>query len=322
MPTLRQLEYLVAIADTLHFRRAAERVNTTQPTLSEQLKALEDRLGVHLVERTRARVVLTPVGAEIVEIARKMLRQRADIRAIAERHDGKLGGVLRVGLSPTVGAYMLSRVVPELHRRFPQLKLFVREDMPQVLMRSLDDGTYDFVIAPMPVRGADIVSEPLFKEGVYLAVANDHPLAGRRVVEREDLRGAEVLTLIDGYHLHQMTRDICVEVGARIRYDYEGTSLDTLREMVATGLGITFLPALYVKAVASRDPSIRIKEVQGLNLQRTVVMAWRQASARHTDLQEIVDIARRTVDATFEIGKPPVVPALRPIPSSTPAPAA
>ncbi len=295
MPTLRQLEYLVAVADTLHFRRAAERVNTTQPTLSEQLKALEERLGAQLVERNRSRVVLTPVGVEIVSIARRMLRDATDLRAVAQAYGGTLSGVIRLGASPTVGAYMLSRMLPTFHQQFPRLRMHVREDVPQRLMRGLDEGTFDLVIAPHPLRGADFEVETVFREAILVAVASDHPLAGKAVWHRDDLAGAEVLTLGPGYHLHDMTVQLSRDVGARLRHEYEGTSLDTLREMVATGLGITFLPELYVRTVVARDPLIKTAAVQGLNAHRTIAMAWRKTTARQQIFRRIAELARAAV---------------------------
>ena len=138
MPSLRQLEYLVALADSRHFRRAAERCNTTQPTLSEQIKALEERLGAQLVERSRSGVLLTPIGAAATEIARRMLRDANEIRSIAAGGDASLKGVLRLGLPSTIGPYLLPYVVPTLHRTYPDLKLYVREELPQTLPRSLD----------------------------------------------------------------------------------------------------------------------------------------------------------------------------------------
>jgi LysR family hydrogen peroxide-inducible transcriptional activator len=296
MPTLRQLEYLLAVADTLHFRRASERVNTTQPTLSEQLKALEDRLGAQLVERNRSRVVLTPVGVEVVDIARRMLRDAQEIRAITQRHGGTLAGVVRLGVSPTVGAYMLSRVIPVLHKRFPDLRLHVRESLPQTLSRGLDEGTFDLIITPLPIRGADFEVETLFREPLHVAMATDHPLAARANLGRADLAGAEVLTLGPGYHLHDIVAQLCEEVGARVRYDYEGTSLDTLREMVATGLGLSFLPGLYVRTAVARDPSVRTALVQGLDAHRTVGMAWRRTTARRSSFKQIAELCRTTIE--------------------------
>lgn len=300
MPNLRQLEYLVALADARHFRRAAERANTTQPTLSEQLKALEDRLGVQLVERTRSKVVLTALGHQVVDIARRMLADSNEIRALAASGGRELSGLMRLGLPPTIGPYLLPHVIPELHRSYPGLRLYVREELPSGLPAALEDGALDVIITPLPVRGADIVSVQLFREPLYLATAYDHPLAEAGTVTRERLAGQDVLALGPGHQLHDVVIGLCEELGARLRRDYEGTSLDTLREMVAMGLGITFLPGLYVRSVVARDGSVSTMEIQGRSVYRTVGMAWRRTSARQHDYQLLARRIRGVVARDLE----------------------
>lgn len=150
MPNLRQLEYLVAIADTRSFRRAAERCATSQPTLSEQLKALERKLGVLLIERTRTRVVPTPLGLQIVQIARRMLADAREVEKLASSGGTELSGVVRLGLPPTIGPYLLPAVIPEMHRVFPTLKLYVREEMPSGLPAALAEGRHDLVLTLLP----------------------------------------------------------------------------------------------------------------------------------------------------------------------------
>ncbi|HRD77606.1 MAG TPA: LysR substrate-binding domain-containing protein, partial [Hyphomicrobiaceae bacterium] len=242
MPSIRQLEYLVALAETRNFRRAAERTNTTQPTLSEQIKALEDRLGAQLVERSRSGTMLTPIGAQVVEISRRILKDSNDIKTVAAAGDSSLKGVLKLGTAATVGPYLLPLVVTSLHRAYPDLKLYVREQMPDSLPRALEEGSHDFIISPLPLRGDDLVSVELLREPLFLTVAADHPLATKERVERADLLDLEVLTLGPGHQLHDVVIALCEEFGARLRLDYEGTSLDMVREMVITGLGVTFMP--------------------------------------------------------------------------------
>lgn len=300
MPNLRQLEYLVAIADTRHFRRAAERVNTSQPTLSEQLKALEQRLGAQLVERSRSRVVLTPLGEQVVEISRRMLADANEIRALAQSGGRELAGVLRIGLPSTIGPYLLPRVIPELHRRYPGLKLYVREEVPKDLPRALEEGRHDVVITLMPVKGTELTTVPLYREPLHFAVAADHPLARKPFVRREDLQGLDILTLGPGHQLYSVVLGLCEEFGAKLRLDYEGTSLDTLREMVAMGLGATFLPGLYVRSVLGRDRSIRIVEFEGRSVFRTVGMAWRRSSARHESYESLAMLIKRTAQRDIE----------------------
>jgi LysR family hydrogen peroxide-inducible transcriptional activator len=300
MPNLRQLEYLVAVADTLNFRRAAEKTNATQPTLSEQLKALESRLGAQLVERTRSRVILTPIGAQIAGIARRILADAEEIRALAASGGKELSGVLRLGLPPTIGPYLLPRVIPELHRTHPGLKLYVREELPSNLPQALEEGRHDVVMSLLPVRGAELVSQPLFREPLYLAVGPEHPLVQQCVARRSDLEGEDVLALGPGHQLHNVVHSLCDELGANLRYDYEGTSLDTLHEMVAMGLGITFLPALYVKAVIARETRIKTLEIEDRAVYRTVGLIWRRSSAQQASYESLTNLLRNLVEREFE----------------------
>ncbi len=299
MPSLRQLEYLVALSDTRHFRRAAERCNTTQPTLSEQIKALEERLGAQLVERNRSGILLTPIGAATADIARRMLRDASEIRSIAASGDTTLKGVLRLGLPSTIGPYLLPHVVPVLHRTYPELKLYVREELPQTLPRTLEEGGYDMVITPLPLRGEDLHTVDLFREPLFLTVAADHVLAAKGRVEKADLQGQEVLTLGPGHQLHDVILALCDEFGARVRLDYEGTSLDMVREMVITGLGITFMPGLYVRRELLTDSSLKVMPLHGRALYRTIGMAWRKSSARMRSFEAVADLFRTTIQAEF-----------------------
>jgi LysR family hydrogen peroxide-inducible transcriptional activator len=300
MPNLRQLEYLVAIADTRHFRRAAERANTTQPTLSEQLKALELRLGVQLVERTRSRVVLTPIGAQIAQIARRMLNDASEIRALAASGGRELAGVLRIGLPPTIGPYLLPRVIPELHHRYPGLKLYVREELPSVLPQHLEEGDHDLIITLLPIKNSELQSVALYREPLYLLVGADHRLANLKIVEKRDLEGEDVLALGPGHQLHDVVHALCDEFGARLRFDYEGTSLDMLREMVATGLGVTFMPALYVQSMLARDTSVKRLDLEGRAVYRTIGMVWRGTSARGPHYEQLAELIRSLLPGSFE----------------------
>lgn len=297
MPNIRQLEYLVAIADTLNFRRAAERTNTTQPTLSEQLKALEDRLGCLLVERGRSRVLLTPIGEQVVEIARRILRDSNEIRQLAASGGKELAGVLRLGLPHTIGPYLLPFVLPKLHKAYPDLKLYIREEMPETLPRALEDGTLDIVLTLLPVQGADLVAQSLFREPLYLVVGADHPLAIRKTVERSDLDGQDVLALGRSHQLHETVVALCQEFGARLRYDFEGTSLDTLREMVVMGLGVTFLPGLYVRREILTDPNLKVLGLHGRSVFRNVGLVWRKSSSLQESYSQIAQFFSNTIEA-------------------------
>ncbi len=295
MPNIRQLEYLVAIADVLNFRRAAERTNTTQPTLSGQLKALEERLGVQLVERGHSRVMLTPIGAQVVAVARRVLRDADEIRSLAASGGRELSGLLRLGLPPTIGPYLLPHILPGLRKNYPGLKLYIREELPQALPRALEDGSLDVVVTLLPVPGAEFNSAQIFREPLRLVVAADHPLADRAQIQQADIEGQDVLTLGPGHQLHHVVLALCEEFGARLRHEFEGTSLDTLREMVAMGLGITFLPGLYVRREIMGDPSLKVLELHGRSIHRAVGMVWRKSAARQSSYQRLAEFFREAI---------------------------
>lgn len=299
MPSFRQLEYLLALDEHRHFHRAAETCNVSQPTLSVQLRALEDRLGAQLVERSRARVILTPVGTEIANVARRILRDVDEIRHIAAKTETVMGGMVRLGLTPTIGPYLLPKMIPELHASYPELKLYIREDFPEALPRALEEGRHDICVLPLPVHRRELETEALFREPLYLAVAADHPLSRATTVARRDLRGQSIITLETGHQLNAQVEGLCAEVGADLQSDYEGTSLDTLREMVGMGMGLSFLPGLYVKSNLTQDSAIKVIELGGAPIFRTIGMAWRKSSARSHEFRTLAEHFRKAVEREF-----------------------
>lgn len=292
MPTLKQLRYLVAIADTLHFRRAAELSHISQPTLSGQLRELEERLGVQLVERSRAKVVLTPIGKEIAGRARTILRDVTDLIDLAKQGQDVLGGMLRLGVLSSLGPYLLPHILPELHQTYPQLKLYVREGMPNALLHGLDEGSLDVLIFPLPVKGADLRVARLFREPLLIAAARDHALANKEFAERSDLKGETVLALERGHRLHDQVSELCDHYGAKLALDYEGTSLDTLRQMVGMGMGFTFLPALYVRSEIPKDGEVAARPMRARPPSRTIGMIWRRHSARGDEFAALAGLTR------------------------------
>lgn len=299
MPTLRQLEYLVAVADNRHFGRAAERVNVTQPTLSEQLRTLEQRLGVELVERSRSNVVVTPLGFEVVEIARRMLQDAQRIVDITGNVGSGIAGVVRLGLPPTIGPYLLPRVDPTLHATYPKLKLYAREELPHALPRELAEGIHDVIIAPLPVNQSGLKEAVLFEEPLYLTVPIDHELAGRSSIKPADLEGVDLLALGPGHQLRELVVNLAAECGANLRYDYEGTSLDTLREMMATGLGVSLMPGLYVRSVVSKDPRFKTFDIGSRGLSRTIGMLWRKSKNPQHNFDNLAVLIRNIVKDEF-----------------------
>ena len=183
-----------------------------------------------------------------------------------------------MGVTPTLGPYLLPHVLPELHRKHQTLKLYVREDAPSDLQQELRSGGFDLILSPQPIAGGDFDVEQLFREPLKLVLPSDHRLAGKARVSRSDLFGEEVLT-IDEHHLfHRQISELCEDLGATIRRDYEGTSLDTVRQMVVMGMGIAFLPALYVTSEIGESASLRVTNVQGVKVNRQHAIAWRSRS--------------------------------------------
>lgn len=299
MPSLRQLEYLIALSETHHFRRAAEQVGVSQPTLSAQLATLEESLGAQLVERSRSRVLLTPLGQEVVQLARRVLRDTQEMRDVCSVQGGYFAGTIRLGLPSTIGPYLLPRLVPRVHKAYPHLKLYMREEVPHVLPPRLQDGHHDVIVTPLPVHGDELHSIPLFREPLYLAVPADSALTKFEKLERKELEGQAVLTLESGHHLREQVEAICQEFGAELLSNFEGTSLDTLRQMVGMGMGVSFLPGLYVHSALSKDKSIKILELKGRAIYRTVGMLWRKTSARSSEFEQLADDIRDTVKRNF-----------------------
>ena len=302
--TLRQLRYLVALSGTLSFRRAAERCGISQPSLSAQLKALEEALGVSLVERGSGTVAMTPIGREVAGAAVEVLDRVESLRGLAAQ--GPLSGVVRLGVKATLGPYLLPHVVRRLHATHPQLRLFIREAPPVDLERELMEGLHDVVLAQLPLGAADLQTERLFREPLFLAVAADHPLASRETFAMDDLAGLNVLTLSPRYHLHDQVVRLCEAHGATLLRDYEGTSLDALRQMVGMGLGVTFLPGLYAASEVRGEGDVAILRPARAGLSRSIGLAWRRGSRMTsvTDVlaEAVVAVARERPHLTPERG--------------------
>lgn len=297
--TLRQLRYLVALEETAHFRRAAERCGVTQPSLSAQIQAIEDVLGLQLVERGRAGVSMTPVGREIVSRARRVIDAVQDIADFASGAQHGLSGTIRLGAKPTLGPYLLPHIARTLHRENPDLKLYVRESAPRELEFELARGVHDVILAQLPVMGAELVTQRLFREPLYLALPVEHPLAQGPDLRTEDLAGLQVLSLNPHYHLHDQITALCQEFGATLLRDYEGTSLDALRTMVGMRMGVTFLPALYAHSEIGPQSEVTVRSIRGRNISRSVGLVWRRSAGRAVAYRQIADLIRRVAERNF-----------------------
>lgn len=292
---LKDLRYLVAVADTRHFGRAAERCFVSQPTLSAQLKKLEDYLGVQLIERQPKRVTLTEAGAEIVARSREMLRASEEVLELARAHRDPLAGRLRVGLIPTVGPYLLPRVAPAARKALPRLTLLLYEYRTEALLEKLRAGELDLGILALPVQMDGLESRDLFNEPFLVALPREHRLAKRSALRVEDLAEEPLLLLEEGHCLRDQALAVCNRGGAQESQDFRATSLETLRQMVASGAGITLLPELACRAeLASRaDPiagGIVVKPFTKPLPTRRVGAVWRSSTARRPSIEALCEV--------------------------------
>ncbi|MBI1392639.1 MAG: LysR family transcriptional regulator [Alphaproteobacteria bacterium] len=299
--TLKQLSCLIAVEETLHFRRAAERCGMSQPALSAQIQNLELALGAQVLERSRAGVTLTPIGREVFARAREVVDGAQAIIDLSVASRGGLMGTIKLGTSATLGPYLLPQVVSTLHKKYKGLSLYVWESSPLDLEYDLGRGAHDVILAQLPTVSRDFVVDTLFREPLYLALAVDHPLAQKDHIAVADLEGLDVLSLSPQYHLHRQVSDLCQTFGARMLRDYEGTSLDALRQMVGMGMGAAFLPALYVRSeITDRGGGeIIVRRIKGRSIFRAVGLVWRRSAGRSEQYRMIAGIIRRVARAHF-----------------------
>ena len=291
-PTLRQLEYLVAIADTGTFGAAAKKTFVSQPSLSAQVKDMETHIGITLLERGRHGALLTPVGKEMVARARIVLRQVEEMKVLGREADGTLAGRLKLGVLPTVGPYLLPQVTRKLHKAFPDLRLFVREERTTDLQAHLVSGQFDVIIST-PEDHPDTKSLPIVKENIYICIAPDDPLAETRgAVEIGDLKGREFLTLGHGHKFATVVKNLADHAGASTSGEYEGTSLDAVRQMAAMGGSIAILPSLYAISEAKIDPQLFVRPINHALAQRDIGLIWRHSSPLVKKFEKVGDIIR------------------------------
>ncbi len=299
-PTLRQFEYAVAVADHRHFRHAAEACHVTQPALSTQIAQLEQTLGVRLFERSRAGVMLTAEGEELVARARRVLEEVRELRRAAEALGRPGAGPLRLGTIPTMAPYYLPHLLPALRAQRPGYELRLVEDQTRRLLTGLRAGVIDLALLALPVEGDDLQILRLFHEDFVLLVPADHPLAEREWVHPERLRGEELLLLEEGHCLRDQALEICRGAGAVEGVRVHAQSLATLEQTVAAGIAATLLP---VSALADDRPDpVRTRCVRFADPApgREVALAWRRRSANDAEWRTLGAILSATMGAAVE----------------------
>ena len=291
---LRDFKYVIAVAETHHFGRAAERCYVSQPTLSGQIKKLEDELGVVIFERTKRSVEITPIGQEIIALARQLMEQADAIEQVARAHSDPLAGPFRIGALPTLSPYLMPLILVPLRQQYPQLKLVLSEEVTESLIRRLRSHELDAAMVATPVDEPDLVSIPIFDEPFWLALPRKHPLYYKDEITKEDLAELDVLLLSDGHCLARQAmevfglsdRPIEGEMG-----DLRAASLETLLQLVGAGFGCTLVPALAVRGPWMTDSGIIARRLELPDAYRRVSLVYRQSFPR----RKVLDVFVNTV---------------------------
>jgi len=304
---LRDLRYLVALSELRHFGRAAEACHVSQPTLSTQIRKLEDELGVALVERAPRQVMLTRAGEDIAGRARRVLAEVEQMRETARRAADPEAGTIRLGIFPTLGPYLLPHVVPRVRARFPRLELLLVEEKTETILHMLREGKLDAGILALPLHEDWLETEFLFEEPFMLAVPEGHPLTAHRSLRMDELGQQHLLLLEEGHCLRDQALEVCSLAGAGEKEGFRATSLETLRQMVAAGVGVTLLPMLAVKPPVPASENIRLLPFRNPAPSRKLALVWRRSSAMAEFLHTLAALIRELPEEllTAPPGQPP-----------------
>lgn len=278
-PTIKQLEYFVAVAKASNFRKAAQKLGVSQPTLTLQIAAMEEELGLQLFDRSRAGTLLTPAGRDLLPVARDILEHYEQLGGVIEGRNRQLGGSFRLGVSPTLGQSVLPKLIGPLHKRYPDLQLHIREDVPKALEQGLEEGTYDIILTVLPVHTSDNKVRPLFTEPLRVAMHAEHPLAAKEKLYGRDLLQQGVLSIDETHHLHRQIMTLCDKYGARLLRQYECNTLSSMRLMLLLGMGIAILPELFIRSELADSEHVRILPLEDEAPTRTHIAMWRKNSS-------------------------------------------
>jgi LysR family hydrogen peroxide-inducible transcriptional activator len=293
--TLTELKYIVAVAREKHFGHAAEACFVAQPTLSVAIKKLEDELGVVIFERGGSEISMTPLGSQIVAQAERVLEQTAAIKEIAKQNKDPLAGPLRLGIIYTIAPYLLPPLVKNMIERVPQMPLVLQENFTTRLIELLRQGELDAAIMALPFADQGLMVEPLYDEPFVVALPKHHAWAGRKSINAEELKSETMLLLGNGHCFRDQVLEVCPEMarfstsGDGIARTFEGSSLETIRHMVASGIGITVLPQASVPDMQAKDGMLRYVPFAEPSPSRRVVIAWRKSFTRVAAIEAVRD---------------------------------
>ncbi len=293
LPTLRQLTYLIALRDHLHFGRAAEQCHVTQSTLSAGIQELENLLGASLVERTKRSVLFTPLGDEVVEKAQRVVREAQELADLAAGKE-PLSGRLKLGVIPTIAPFLLPKILPRLRKAHPLLSLELKEDFSHLLCDDLIAGRLDLILFALPFRCGDVEQEILFEDPFFAAFPPGTAGAAGGTVSPDSLAGERLLLLEEGHCLRDHALDACSSPMINADRSIMGTSLHTLVQMVANGLGVTLLPKMAIDGGILRGTGITVTPLSGGKApSRKIGLVWRKQSPRQEEFRLLADFIRK-----------------------------
>ncbi|MDH5395222.1 MAG: DNA-binding transcriptional regulator OxyR [Gammaproteobacteria bacterium] len=292
---LKELEYLVAVDNERHFHRAAEKCFVSQPTLSGQLKKLEDELGVLLVERNNRQVAMTEVGKEISRRAREILAAVEEIKSFAQTYHDPMAGELRVGIIPTIAPYLLPIIMPQLNKQFSKLTIWLYEYQTHVLLEKLRRAELDCLILALPIEKHEFIEQDLFREPFRLAVKKGERLAKLKLINMGNLAKQELLLLEEGHCLREHVLDACILAGVNEKGQYKATSLETLRHMVGEGMGMTLMPELAVPLKTTKTDMVRYLEFSDPKPNRRIGMVYRKNSYREETFLNMIELIKTSL---------------------------
>lgn len=298
---LRDLKYLVAVADTRHFGQAAEQCFVSQPTLSGQIKKLEEELNVTLFERTKRSVETTRLGEVIVAQARQILEQANVLQEIAQLYHDPLVGPLRMGVIPTLSPYLIPLILKPLQKKYPQIKLILSEELTDTLLIRLGKHEIDAALLATPIENQDFESMPLFDEPFWLAHPRNHLLSERDKINQSDLDCEDLLLLSEGHCLAEQVMEVCHIFERRVQgdlADLRAASLETLLQMVAAGFGCTLLPALGLNSIWARDKDVLVRQLQLPDTYRQVSLVYRRTFSRRKALEAFAEVVLENLPDT------------------------
>lgn len=282
-PTVKQLKYLCAVAEHRHFSKAAKACFVTQSTLSAAIQELEAQLGAVIFERNNKTVLITPLGERLLQQARKILGDVEDFVSLARANDEPLSGEIRLGVIPTIGPFLLPPILSNLRKSYKKLKLFLKEDLSAALAQKLQQGQLDLIIIAFPYTLRDVETLILFKDEFLLCLPPGHEMEKLEKVRQQQLRGESLLLLEEGHCLRDHALEACKLESADTALVYQGTSLHTLVQMVANGLGVTLLPEIAIDGDVLGDTHLQLKHFTNENVCREIGMAWRKSDPRRAD---------------------------------------